>query len=195
MISSNTILCFVILHPCSFSRWITISRCIWVLSYFCWLFSCFCCTDVCWLILNHALLITWNLWLSLQAAWNTAFAFLSNGSLCNVNSPHRRKIFHSFCPGQCLWRSEQLRISKQLIQRMFPYYTTAFLFFLGEASMYEASSWNDYYFALTTFFASTFKELLSLYGRNSKYRNPITSRNAATVPIPNAPVVINVPIW
>ena len=28
-----------------------------------------------------------------------------------------------------------------------------------------------------------------------EYRNPITSKNATTVPIPNVPVVINVPIW
>ena len=51
------------------------------------------------------------------------------------------------------------------------------------------------YFAFTNFLEFTFKDSLSLYGRNSKYKNPTTSTNATTVPIPNAPVVIRVPIW
>lgn len=51
------------------------------------------------------------------------------------------------------------------------------------------------YFAFTNFLEFTFKDSLSLYGRNSKYKNPITSKNATTVPIPNVPVVISVPIW
>ena len=68
--------------------------------------------------------------------------------------------------------------------------------FFKEKPLYERPHpVNICYFALTTFFVFTFKELLSLYGRNSKYKNPITSKNATTVPIPNAPVVMSVPIW
>lgn len=67
----------------------------------------------------------------------------------------------------------------------------------------ECCAWLKYtlysyimaYFALAAFFKFTFSVLLSLYGLNNRYIKPITNRIAMTVPTPNAPSVINVPIW
>ena len=49
------------------------------------------------------------------------------------------------------------------------------------------------YFAFAVVLILTFKVWLSLYGRKSMYKNPITIRIATTTPIPNPPPVARVP--
>ena len=50
---------------------------------------------------------------------------------------------------------------------------------------------NYLLFASLTF---TSRDWLSLYGRNNRYKNPMTSATAIMVPIPNAPVINRLPI-
>ena len=61
-------------------------------------------------------------------------------------------------------------------------------------SNYPCSHKIPPFYAFAICFVPAFNVPLSLCGRNSRYKNPATTKSATAVPTPNTPVVTHVPI-